>query len=230
MQRFLHSLLHDRTRELASFLRERFRLEPPPEWGTTLEAPCTLPNLPIAAPPAPDPAPVFREFDDRGLSRVLELEETFPSAPLLTLERYRGYNIYYFRGRLYAFHQALGPARPGDLSEAELQRQREAGRCFLASSLAELKERVEQHVFDRTRDQLRAIDSLQSDLRIAQAHISRLERKLDEAVRLRPVRLSLAQRLQNAWRRLRVSFLSNPADNDLICGVEPGAVRRRGRK
>ena len=49
LQRFLHSLLHDRTRELASFLRERFHLEPPPEWGTTLEAPRTLPNLPIAA-------------------------------------------------------------------------------------------------------------------------------------------------------------------------------------
>ncbi len=54
---FLHPLFRDRTRELAVFLRERFQLEPPPEWQA-------VPN----AAGDDSPPPVFRPFAGNSMT------------------------------------------------------------------------------------------------------------------------------------------------------------------
>ncbi len=143
LARFVHQLLHERTRELACYLREQFDLEPPSEWDTTLELAddSTSPAAKKWVHP-PRQVTVFeREFDDSFLARVLDHEKTtFASIPFLVLEGYCGYNIVCYRRELYALAQTLGPFRLNESNEAELRRFQDSGVCLIAPSLAEVKQ------------------------------------------------------------------------------------------
>jgi hypothetical protein len=190
LHRFLRRLLHDRTRELASYLRESFGLDVPPEWDVTL------------APPdlgCPDPGPVkvfAREFDDGYLARVLAQEEAFPSSPNPVLEGYRGHEILYYRGQLYAVAEELGEVRVNEMDEVQLRQLRDTGRCFIAPSLAEVKEQVDQYLFERAQTQVRdaheRISCLEQQIRRAEVALREVE---DAVARLTPWYVA-------AWRRL----------------------------
>jgi hypothetical protein len=188
LRRSLRGLLDDRTRQLASYLRESFDLELPPEWDVS------------PAPPdddGPGPVEVFaREFDDAFLARVLAQEETFPSSPNPVLEGYRGYDVAYYRGQFYALAQELGPVRVNEMDEAQLRRLLEAGTCFIARSLAEVKDQVDQSLFEGVRGQLcearERISLLENEIRKAEVALQRLE---DDMARLTPWYVT-------AWRRL----------------------------
>jgi hypothetical protein len=129
---FLQHLLCDRAWELSSFLHKQFKLRLPPEWRDSL---VTASN-PLASV-------LSRQVDDDYLSRLLEHEEAFPRR---ILEGYNGHDIILFRGRVYAFAQALGPVRLEKMSEGDIQCCLSRGTCFLASSVADAKRQVEQHV------------------------------------------------------------------------------------
>ena len=91
---YLNGLLRGRTAELEAFLRERFQLEPPPEWRTT-----PFPS----GDSLPADLPAFRrEWDDDYLSGVLDQEQAFRSARRVIEENHLGYRIVMHRGRLFA--------------------------------------------------------------------------------------------------------------------------------
>jgi hypothetical protein len=201
----LHRLLHARSAELATFLRDHLGLTPPPEWQPTLAPP----DSPVAVPAA-----FTRELDDDHLARVVAEEETFPSASRPILDAYRGFNVAFHRGLLYALCESLGRIDPADLPEARRRRHQAERRCFVAATLSAVKEQVDQHVFERGRAEARELPVLRAELRTAQERISGLEHELRvavEAVRkveadlvwLRPWALFVGRVLRPAWRRLR---------------------------
>jgi hypothetical protein len=169
--RSLQQLLGGRSRELAAFLRESLGLEPPPEWEVSLRP---------ADGESPQPEPFAREFDDEYLARVLALEERFPSSPTPVLEGYRGHDIVYYRGRLFALAAEIADLRVNEIDVGCLRSHQAAGRCLVAPSLPEVKALVDEHVLGRLQDQL-------SDTR---AELGRLEARLrqleDEAARRPP--------------------------------------------
>ncbi|HEX5270312.1 MAG TPA: sulfotransferase domain-containing protein [Gemmataceae bacterium] len=169
LTRSLRQLLGPRTRELASFLRESFGLEPPPEWEVSLRP---------AEADVPRPEAFAREFDDAYLARVLSLEESFPSSPTPVLEGYRGHDIVYYRGRLYALAEEVRDLRVNEIDEECLRRHQAAGRCLVAPSLPEVKGLVDEHVLARLEQELlkrRAeADRLDGRLRRLEAEVERL--------------------------------------------------------
>jgi hypothetical protein len=195
LQAFLQRLLHDRSCALAAFLHDQLALEVPPEWHASLAAPGGLPA-------GAGPVTVFnRELDDRYLTQALAHEDSFPSGPRLVLDGHRGYDVLFFRGRFYALDRALGAVHLQEVTETQLRDYQHGGRCFIAGSAAEVKERVEQHVFARTEAKLLALESLQTGLRDAGARIAHLEQVLAED------RFFFAARvLRKAWRRLRTAL------------------------
>jgi hypothetical protein len=180
----LQQLLGPRTRELASFLRGSLGLEPPGEWQTSLgpSEPCTS-----------RPEAFAREFDDDYLTRVLAQEESFPSSPTPVLDGYRGHDIVFYRGRVYALAEEISDLRVNETDEARLREHQSAGRCFVAPSLPEVKALVDEHVFRR----------FQKELGAARAEAGRLEgrlRRLEAAVeRLTPWYAGAARWLRSAW-------------------------------
>jgi hypothetical protein len=232
--------LHGRTQELACFLRGRLGLKPPLEWQASLEPPSPADGC---QPPA-RPAVFRRAFDGGYLAGVLAQEETFPSPTRLVLEGYRGYNLVLSRGRLYALEQTLSWACLDRFGEAELRHYQDRGRCSIGSSLAELKERVDQHAFDRDQARLRAADGLAAELQQARAQMGRTERSLSQAVhelklvrteietlkaaavRQAPLHVLVARLWRKGWRRFRAwaaarprSAASRPAGNALAARV-----------
>jgi hypothetical protein len=196
LRQFLHGVLHRRSVALAGFLRERLGLEPPPAWRASLEPPGIVP-----CPPDP---PAFRcALDDDYVAGVVAQEERFPSARCEVAADYRGYGIAYFQGVFAAQARELGPCRPEDLREPELQRWRAAGQLFLATSLPEVKECVDRH---------------QTGLAHAQLHerIAALEHRLDNALdalqrveacaQQRPLYRRAGRLLRDAWRRARAAL------------------------
>jgi hypothetical protein len=209
LRAFLQRLLHARSCALAAFLRDQFALEAPPEWQGSLAPP-------QGAPAAAGPVTVFsREFDDRYLTQVLEHEDSLPSGPRLVLDGYRGYDAVYYRGRFYAFDRTLGAVHLQEVTEAELRDYQESGRCLIAGSAAEVKERVDQHIFSRTEGKLQAIESLQAGLRDAGARLARLERDLAEGRYISPAHI-----LRKVWRRLRATLKWNRWGAPLRPGCE----------
>lgn len=190
LRRSLQRLLHDRTCQLAALLQERFCLSLPAEWQWTFERAedMTEPEQPAA----------FRQADDDGyLTRVLEQEETFPSSwPHLVVPCYRGFSLVYYRNCLYALDHALGHIDLTVMSVADLEQHQRAGRCFQASTFAELSAHVDQELFHRqVTEQRQAVRGLQGELREAQAHIARLQESLNIA-------LGQLNRAENAIERL----------------------------
>jgi Sulfotransferase domain len=168
LTRRLQELLGPRTRELASFLRDSLGLEPPPEWEVSLR-----PSEGDIA----QPAAFAREFDDEYLGRVLAQEELFPSSPTPVLEGYRGHDIVFYRGRLYALAEPIHDLRVNEIDEAELRQHQAAGRCLVAPSLPEVKALVDEHVFSRFQEGLSAtraeVGRLEGRLRRLEAEVER---------------------------------------------------------
>jgi len=214
----LHQLLHNRTLQLASFLREHFNLGPPPEWQGILESRGEKgDNAPVSVS-----AEAFRrEFDDGYLSQVLEQEETFPAAPRAVLDEYRGYNIVFHRRRMLAVEQSLDPVCLDYWGPADIQRYQDCGNLFVGLSLAEVKERVNRHVFDRDQATLRSIASLSTDLREAQERIASIEHALQQ----RPWYVSAVRFIRNVWRRFRAALSQDASGQAVQQGdaPQPGA-------
>ena len=218
LEQSLYQLLHNRTLQLGSFLREHFNLVPPPEWRGILES---REEKGDNAPAIDAPEVFRREFDDAYLSRVLEQEELFPAAPRTILAGYRGYNLVCFRRHLLAVEESLDHGWLQFWGPLELQRFQDSGSLFIAPSLAELKARVNQHVFDRDQATLKTIESLSTDLQQAHERIASLEHLL----RQRPWYIGVARFIRNAWRRFcgvrskeSAAVLSTPARP---CGSVP---------
>lgn len=158
----LHRLHHARTRQLAAFLREQFRLEVPAEWREVLAA--------EAGPGA--------DFEALDFARVVRLEEAFPSAARGVLAGHRGYEVVCHQGQLFAVAQALGPAaQVGGWDEATLLAHQQAGRCFVAPSLAEVTRLVDEHLSARDEGRLR---DLEGEGRALAAELAQARRELAE--------------------------------------------------
>jgi len=192
LRRVLQGLLHDRTRELACFLREQYGLELPPEWQASFAEPSAVGG----GRASPASAMFGREFDDRYLAQVLAQEETFPQSPRPVLAGYRGYNLVFFRGQLYALADHLGRVCLDEIGDAELRAYQEDGCCFIAPSLAEVKECVDQHIFERLQRQGRAVETLHASLRDARQEIADLEQRLGRTV-------NEVQQMQEALQRVQ---------------------------
>jgi hypothetical protein len=209
LERALHGLLHERTVELVDFLEEQFDLEPPEAWKATL-APAgrSLPTQPE----------VFRRaLDDDCLLRLLAEEEAFPSARCDVIAGYRGYDIVLHQGMLYALDRSIGTVRVELIPEADLRRHQQTGACVVASSLRDVKERVEQQVLERTQRQMQeSRATLQLHLTQAFERIALLEARMQEAERcLRRVEADLypwpvfaaVHLIRQTWRKLRDALL-----------------------
>lgn len=212
----LHRLHHRRTVELAGYLRERFGLEPPPEWQEAL------------TPPAePGPGADFAALD---FARAVRLEESFPSAARGVLAGHRGYEVVCHHGRLFAVSQALGAVRVDDWDEATRRGHQEAGRCFVAPSLAEVTRLVDEHLSARDEARLRdlegerralsaALDETRHQLSDARDRLRRLEVGVGEVIAaLNEAREELARVSSfrywagRAWRSARRRVFPNPVD------------------
>jgi hypothetical protein len=245
--RCLHRLLHGRTVELVSFLKDRFALEPPPQWQATL-APqpivgtdllvCPVPGQTRRSVPtfSPESQPeVFRRDQDEAfVCHLLAYEEEFPSARC-AVDEYRGHDVVYRRGLLYAFDQTLGPPpseqatgrevvpppgftlsswranlRVEEFSQEQHRRWQDEGRCVIALSLPELKAGVDHQLFRKL--ELR----LQVNIQETQERIAVLESRLADAeLALRRVEADLYPKpiyaavgiLRKIYRRLRAALL-----------------------
>jgi hypothetical protein len=207
----LRRLHHCRTRELASFLRDHFGLQPPPAWEATLAPDAAM--TPGGCCPGQS-SPAGSELDDRGLARLLR-QEALAAEPRLVLGGYRGYDVVLYRGRCYALDRSLGWARLGQMGEAELRDHQERGACLLAASLAEARAEVDRHVFARTEARLRALErrlgEALEELRRAEfdgieALQSALRKSEVDAIQLYPLHFRLAHVARKAWRRVRTWF------------------------
>ena len=156
----LRELLQARTEELAQFLCDRFDLAVPAEWRTTLEPP--------VARPAETPRAFRFENDDEYLSGVVRLEETFASARRVVVSNYRGHDLVFSRGTLYAVLCGTDAATPLD------------GQGWLtASSVTELKERITDSALAGADRRVRAVED---DLRSAREEAARVATQLAQAV------------------------------------------------
>jgi Sulfotransferase domain len=137
---FLHRLLHERTTKLTSLIDDKFHLTPPPSWHAILNslAPSTEREFVPVTTTVPF-ASLPNAFNDNHLSKILEQEETFPSAPVVVLEGIRGHNVFFFRGRFFVVAQHTGIRDCQGMDEKELQRLVATGKCFHCYTLAEVK-------------------------------------------------------------------------------------------
>ncbi|HKB38808.1 MAG TPA: hypothetical protein VKD72_20360, partial [Gemmataceae bacterium] len=92
---------------------------------------------------------------------------------------YRGYNLVFHRRRLAAVKQSLDPVCLDFWKPADVQRYQDSGRLFLGQSLAEVKDRVNRHVFDCLKTSLRRTEALSDDLRKAPNESRRSSRRCD---------------------------------------------------
>jgi hypothetical protein len=209
----LHALLHERTVELAGYLKEQFGLTLPEAWSATL-----APG--VGSFPA-QPEVFRRALDDGCILRLVAEEEDFPSARCDVVAGYRGYDIVFHHGLLYALDQSVGTVRVELIPEADLLRHKQSGACVVARSLRDVKERVDQQVFERTQRQMQETSALLHE-RLSQAfeRIALLEGSLQEAERcLRRVEADLypwpvfaaVHILRQTWRKLRAALLPSLA-------------------
>ena len=220
----LHALLHERTRELAAFVKKQFDIDPPPEWETVLSPMASR----AVAPPS---------FDGEALRDVCTQEEDFPGAHRRLIEDYRGYEVVYYRRRLLAVDRAVAPPSLDDAPA--LERHHHEGHCFTAGSVPEVRAAVDQHLFALEVARLRAVEErltratseveaslarIQSEFAVCEeadrGRIAALERSLYEAglsvqhleaqvIRLRPWYRVAARIVRDGWRRVRGSHSWN---------------------
>jgi hypothetical protein len=206
----LHTLLHHRTAELGTFLRDACNLELPTAWEPVLQR-RAAPSSPTT--PGHDLAACFRVFDDNELSKIVELEESFPSAQCPVLDDYRGYAIRFAHGRIYAITNTTACDCPANLSENERHRLQSEGALFIASSLAAVKNQVDQHIFKLTQTKLGEFESLRGELHEARSHLASLERRSVEADHA-IAQLDAKVERQRPWYRKLARFLRRSAGYD----------------
>jgi hypothetical protein len=205
----LRQLLRNRSIDLASFLRERFELVPPPEWFATLGA--------SDVPAAPPSAVFVHDLDDEQVSNFLSHGESFPSAQHMALDDYRNNQIAFHHGLFYALDRSLGRIDFLTVSPDELRRLQDERKCFVAASLAELKERLNQHIFERSLGQRAEIEAMQAELHGLSAQYESLRRdfchmtadlnKVKTDIHwLMPWFLPVRRVFRPIWRRLRAIF------------------------
>ncbi|MBX9580398.1 MAG: sulfotransferase domain-containing protein, partial [Gemmataceae bacterium] len=148
----------------AAFLRDRLRLEPPPEWADVLASGGCEPPVPVGATGGLRP-PLARNptEHDHELARLLDLEATFSSAHARLHDDHLGYDLSFCRGRVWAVARTVGPA---DLPEGlvaagddVLRRLADRGDALTAPTLAELRERVARHVAERSEGRVRELEA-----------------------------------------------------------------------
>jgi hypothetical protein len=234
LRKSLHRVLHDRTRELALFLRERLGLDLPPEWQQTL-----APRADVTEPLL-GPAEVFgRDLDDDYLSGVLLQEESFATAWAPVLGMHRGYNLVFHRGLLYALHRNLGDVQPRDLSNEQIRQLHDDRWCFVAPTLAQVKQQVEEHFYERCEARFEDLPLLHRNLNDARTRLGTLECRFEEAIQaLRQVEDDIAwlwpwfvllhRFLRPAWHCLRTMFGLKRPRIEANVGSQEGPESRWG--
>ncbi len=145
--RFLQQLHNDRTRELASFLGEQFGLSLPSEWEAALAAAGDVPQEEGCTASVEEPPMVFpRGFEEQCLAAVLHRGESAAPSPMVVLDAYRGYKIVMHRERFLVLSQELSLAQLREMEPVELEQYRSHGIDFVASSLVQAKEWVDQRL------------------------------------------------------------------------------------
>jgi hypothetical protein len=166
----LRGLLGPRTAELVAHLKGQFGLEPPSGWANTLTG---------DAVPAPTPEPFARASDDAYVAAVGLREATFCTAHRELVRDYRGFDLVYYRDRLFAIDRAPGAPSPLGADDATVARLLATGRCLTADSLDELKERVATRALERLESRLAAAEA---DARAARATADRAAHELAAAL------------------------------------------------
>ncbi len=195
---YLRGILRCRTEELVGLLRAQFGLSAPPEWQMTLAGPVhTLPAR-----------PQFRA-DDGHLARVLQMEEAFATGYRIVLTNYRGYDVAFYRGALYGVPMARG-AVSLVMNERTRAQCVSEGTCLVASTLPEMKDRINARLADAATAHARAVEedlrATREDLRATREDLHATRdlsvRLAAELAELRAVvhRASLARRVLRAVR------------------------------
>lgn len=162
----LHRLWHRRSVALAAFLRAHFALQCPVEWQAILtpaDGDCSQPDF-------------DRADDDRYLATVARQEAAFPLFCRDVLDDYQGYQIYFHRGELIALARSLGVG-PTSLDEAERRCLEERGDCFRGETIADVKDRINLHLSEKTRTRIQA---LETDLSATHRQLAILEKTIDD--------------------------------------------------
>ncbi len=196
----LHGLLRDRTTALLSLLRERFGLTAPHEWLSALDQPAEQPTeLPHAFRP---------DANDAYLAGVAELEETFPSSYRQVLSHYRGYDIAFYKGALYAVAQARGPVSLIRDDPTRTQCYLE-GTCLAAATLADLKEQIATRIMHNSDIRFRSVEA---ELHAAREATSRLAAELAEVqafLRQPSLARRVLRKIRNSARPARLLTRTN---------------------
>jgi hypothetical protein len=189
----LRALLGSRTEELIGFLKDNLELEPPPKWQTTLEKSANTESVPSEA--------FQREADDSHLAKVMAMEETFHSA-FRFIEEYRGYNIVFYRGQLYALARTVEPSAIATMDGSMLQRLQTEGTCLIGRTRAELKEQITTHLLEQAHSRFLVVEE---QLQLAREAISRVAQQAHKATGRVAVGLSaVIARLQRPSRTQRL--------------------------
>ncbi|MGA2253904.1 MAG: sulfotransferase domain-containing protein [Thermoguttaceae bacterium] len=225
LRRCLEQLHGDRTRELASFLREQFGLSLPSEWEANLAPAGEVPGEERRTASTEGPPMVFpREIAGQDLAAVLERGESLAPMPVSVLDAYRGYKFAFHRGQFLVLSPEFNLARLREMGPAELRQHRGQGIAFVASSLVAAKDWVDQLVlagihaqFDTLRAQL---SNLHAELTTLQAHAKAIEplqtnlqniichEKLLQKFFTRPCRFIASTQVRQSFRQLQ-AFLSS---------------------
>jgi hypothetical protein len=159
---FLRDLLAARTQQLATFLKARLDITPPDEWKELCQSlPETNPEAspevtestsgrapPLASGGAGPglkneaflPAAFRKEFDDRFLCHVLEMDPL--NAPRLIQLSLGGYHVVHFRRRCYAVPEQLFPLDLSQIDDNYLRNAAQRGECLVADSMREVRELI----------------------------------------------------------------------------------------
>jgi hypothetical protein len=197
----LRQILHPRTAELAEFLRRELDLEVPSEWDATL--------APFESPAGTAQVNFPDEWDDEFLKWVNREEESFPAATKSLIEDYRGFQIVFHNARFFALSEALGGICPALLNSADIERHEWEGKCFVAGSLAGVKECVNRRIHEQSRLQVAELAKLRSEIAETRDRLARVELAFAQSgVEARTTQKEPGW-LRSLWRKLR-SLASPP--------------------
>jgi len=225
LEQELHRLLHHRSRQLGDYLKQNLGLAIPEAWQRVL---CD----------SREDTPSQLNFDDFDPAEILKLEEDFPAAHRRLVEDHLGFEIVYFRRRIIALEHCVARVELSD--HALLDDLIREGRCFVGSSVRDLKVKIDQLRLNQEQNRGKAlqniVENLQEMLDVTEkalekdrARIAALEFSLWEAGqsvqhlerqihKLRPWYRVLASHLRDSLRRLRERFQAPAPAEELVLG------------